>query len=144
MCSLGALPLVTQLGCEVSGIPRTEDYGTSVSLQLDVGQPDHLAPLLNLAGDEFTELGGRPRKHSGPKSVRYAFMVASARPTLISLLSLSLGWRVLGGSAAASPCQAASLLQVPLYGTLAVCCPRNGSTCTGELVVEQDAVADGT
>ena len=35
-------------------------------LELDVGRPDHLAPLLRLVGDELAEVGRRARKHSTP------------------------------------------------------------------------------
>src|SRR5437868_4398028 len=33
------------------------------SLRVDVGGPDHLAPLFGFVGDEFAEIGGRPREH---------------------------------------------------------------------------------
>src|SRR5262249_15267289 len=33
------------------------------SLRLDVGRPDHLAPLLGLVGNEPAEVGGRAREH---------------------------------------------------------------------------------
>src|SRR5215469_18113899 len=33
------------------------------SLRLDVGRPDHLAPLLGFVGHELAEVGGRARKH---------------------------------------------------------------------------------
>jgi hypothetical protein len=36
---------------------------SSRSLRLDVGGPDHLAPLLGFVGDELTEIGGREREH---------------------------------------------------------------------------------
>src|SRR5262245_51643633 len=32
------------------------------SLRLDVGRPDHLAPLLGVVGDELAEIGGRADK----------------------------------------------------------------------------------
>jgi hypothetical protein len=37
-----------------------EIYGMSegISLRLDVGCPDHLAPLLGLVGDQLAEVGG--------------------------------------------------------------------------------------
>src|SRR6186713_39803 len=37
--------------------------GSRGSLRLDVGRPDHLAPLLGLVGDELAEVGGRKREH---------------------------------------------------------------------------------
>src|SRR6266853_1870722 len=36
--------------------------GWSRSLGLDVGRPDHLAPLLGLVGDQLAEVGGRTRQ----------------------------------------------------------------------------------
>src|SRR5215471_19998193 len=33
-------------------------------LWLDVGRPDHLAPLLGFVGNEFAEVGGRASKHT--------------------------------------------------------------------------------
>src|SRR5215468_9752514 len=39
----------------------------SRTLRLDVGRPDHLAPLLSLFGDELAEIGGRTRKRDAPK-----------------------------------------------------------------------------
>src|ERR1700756_4748856 len=46
------------------------DYGISVPLvliRLDVGRPDHLAPLLGFVGNVFAEVGGRAWKHSATK-----------------------------------------------------------------------------
>src|SRR5215471_3815553 len=39
----------------------------SASLRLDVGSPDHLAPLLGFLRNEFPEIGGPARKHSATK-----------------------------------------------------------------------------
>src|SRR5579859_7972762 len=36
-----------------------------VSLRLDAGKPDHLAPLLGLVGDELAEIGRRARQQRG-------------------------------------------------------------------------------
>jgi|307.fasta_scaffold21668_2 hypothetical protein len=36
-------------------------------LHLDVGRPDHLAPLLGIVGDEFAEVGGRARERLAPQ-----------------------------------------------------------------------------
>ena len=38
--------------------------GTPRSNRLDAGELGHLGPFLSFIGDEFTELGGRPRKYS--------------------------------------------------------------------------------
>ena len=37
------------------------------SLRLDVGGPDHLAPLFGFVGDEFAEFARRARKHGAAK-----------------------------------------------------------------------------
>src|SRR5262249_46714520 len=39
-------------------------------LRLDVGGPDHLAPLLGLVGDELAEVGGRAREHVASPAAR--------------------------------------------------------------------------
>src|SRR5215813_5827671 len=39
----------------------------AASVRLDVGRPDHLAPLLGLLGNVFAEVGGRAWKHSATK-----------------------------------------------------------------------------
>src|SRR5262249_61911868 len=33
------------------------------SLQLDIGDPDHLAPLFGFVGNQLAEIGGRAGKH---------------------------------------------------------------------------------
>ena len=40
-----------------------ETLASQESLRLDVGRPDHLAPLLGLLGDELAEVGGRACKY---------------------------------------------------------------------------------
>src|SRR5262249_54274579 len=46
-------------------------YGISARrpalFRLDVGRPDHLAPLFGLVGDEFAEVGGRARERLAPQ-----------------------------------------------------------------------------
>src|SRR5262249_38182652 len=37
--------------------------GTAASVRLDVGRPDHLAPLLSFVGNELSKVGGRTREH---------------------------------------------------------------------------------
>src|SRR5262249_57153210 len=39
----------------------------AASFRLDVGRPDHLAPLLDFFGDEFAEISGRAWKDCGPE-----------------------------------------------------------------------------
>src|SRR5262245_26275346 len=46
---------------------RFATVGFPQSLCLDVGRPDHLAPLLGLLGNVFAEVGGRAWKHSATK-----------------------------------------------------------------------------
>src|SRR5215472_18688931 len=43
------------------------DARGSTLLGLDVGRPDHLAPLLGFVGDELTEVAGRAWEHSATK-----------------------------------------------------------------------------
>jgi len=42
---------------------RNIRLGLPGSFRLDVGGPEHLAPLLRFVGDELAEIGGRARKH---------------------------------------------------------------------------------
>src|SRR5215831_11903091 len=37
---------------------------TAASVRLDIGGPDHFAPLLGLVGDKLTEVPGRARKYA--------------------------------------------------------------------------------
>src|SRR5262249_23945436 len=54
------------LQCRDSGLVQRElwniDSG-SASVRLDVGRPDHLAPLLSFVGNELSKVGGRTREH---------------------------------------------------------------------------------
>ena len=59
------------------------------SFRLDVGRPDHLAPLLGFFRDELAEIGGRAASTVPPRSASRALILGSARTALISLLSLS-------------------------------------------------------
>src|SRR5262249_839099 len=49
--------------------PRDSSNGTlwnvpaGGSLQLDIGDPDHLAPLFGFVGNQLAEIGGRAGKH---------------------------------------------------------------------------------
>jgi hypothetical protein len=63
--------------------------GTAASVCLDIGRPNHLAPLLDFVGDELAKVRGRARKRCAPQSAIRAFSLGSARPALISLFSLS-------------------------------------------------------
>src|SRR5262245_33765518 len=70
----------------------------SASLRLDVRGPDHLAPLLDLFGDELGEVGGRARKHSATKigKPRLHFGVGEGRIDLLIELLDDLSRRILG------------------------------------------------
>src|SRR6266550_9494859 len=46
-------------GTDVTEYPASE----AVSLRLDVGIPDHVAPLLGVVDNELAKLGGREREH---------------------------------------------------------------------------------
>ena len=58
------------------------------SLRLDVGRPDHLAPLLGFVGDELTEFGRRARKRRATEVGKARLILGSASAALISLLSM--------------------------------------------------------
>ena len=61
-----------------------------ILLRLDVGRPDHLAPLLGVVGDELAEVGGRAREalcRPGRQAAPSSWDRRGA--ALISLLSLS-------------------------------------------------------
>src|SRR5262249_22359968 len=66
-------------------------------LRLDVGRSDHLAPLLDLFGDELGEVGGRARKHSATKigKPRLHFGVGEGRVDLLIELVDDLSRRIL-------------------------------------------------
>jgi len=61
-----------------------ESRGSRRSLRLDVGRPDHLAPLFGLVGDKLTEVGGRAWKHCATKvgKPRLDFGIGEARVDL--------------------------------------------------------------
>src|SRR5215510_10858346 len=43
-------------------VPSLNCRRRDTSFRLDVGRPDHLAPLLSIVGDKLTEVAGRARK----------------------------------------------------------------------------------
>src|SRR5260370_25409216 len=49
-------------GSEDSGIRRTENL-----LRLDIGRPDHFAPLFRFVDDELAEVGSRTRNDRAPQ-----------------------------------------------------------------------------
>ena len=59
-------------------------------LRFDIGRLDHLGPLLGIVGDIFPEFGGVIGIGTLPRSANRAFNFESARPALISLLTLSM------------------------------------------------------
>jgi hypothetical protein len=61
----------------------------AVSLRLDAGELDHLAPLLGFLRDQLAEVGGRHRHRHAAQIGKPRFILGSARPALISLLSFS-------------------------------------------------------
>src|SRR5262245_43382338 len=54
---------LVELRIRVSGVTEFLRGRRRGSLRLDVGRPDHLAPLLGLNCDELAEVGGREREH---------------------------------------------------------------------------------
>src|SRR5262249_50307684 len=66
------------------------------SLCLDIGSPDHLAPLLGVVGDQLTELGRRARKHRAAEVDKACFQpgIGEARIDLDVELVNETGWRV--------------------------------------------------
>ena len=64
--------------------------GSPASLRLEARELDHLAPLLGFVGDELAEVGGRAGKYRTAQSASRALILGSAKPALISLLSLSM------------------------------------------------------
>jgi hypothetical protein len=82
-----------------------EYSGGAGSLRLDVGRSNDLAPLLDVVGDDFGEVGGRTSKDRAANVAKPGPVSGSASATFISLLSLltiSAGVFL----AAAMPCQA--------------------------------------
>ena len=67
------------------------------SLRLDVGRPDHLAPLLGFVGDELAEVGGRARKRRAAEvgEPRLDLGIGEAGVDLLVELVDDLGGRVL-------------------------------------------------
>src|SRR5205809_654122 len=63
--------------------------GLAGSVQLDARELNHLGPLLSFFGDELAKIGRRPENTVPPRLTSRALIVGSARPALISRLSLS-------------------------------------------------------
>jgi hypothetical protein len=72
--------------------------GVSASVRLDVGGPDHLAPLLCFGGNMLSELGWRTGKHDGAQvgKLLLDFWVGERGIDLSVELVDDLGRRVLG------------------------------------------------
>ena len=79
------------------------------SVQLDVGPPDHLAPLFSFVGDELPEIS-RSEQRSPPRSASRVLILGSARAALISLLSLPM---ISAGVFWARRCQANRSPRIP-------------------------------
>ena len=60
------------------------------SLRLDVGRPDHLSPFLGFLGESLPYSAGESARGVLPRSAIRALILGSARPALISRLSLSM------------------------------------------------------
>src|SRR5215813_11287459 len=59
--------LVTTTALTEPSPPQSRRVRAPRSLRLDVGRPDHLAPLFGFLGNVFAEVGGRAWKHSATK-----------------------------------------------------------------------------
>jgi hypothetical protein len=59
-------------------------------VQLDIGRPDHLCPLLGFVGDEFAKLRRRTREHDIAHLLKSRIHFGIGEPALISLLSFSM------------------------------------------------------
>jgi hypothetical protein len=72
-------------------------YGISgrASLRLDIGGPDHLAPLLGFLRDQLPEVGGRARQRRTPHvgKARLERGLAKRGVDLLVELVDDLGWR---------------------------------------------------
>src|SRR5215475_2805549 len=73
-------------------IRRTKRYGildrVTASVCLDVGRPDHLAPLLGFGGDESSEIGGRARKRRHTQIGEPRFYVGFGKSDVYLLVQL--------------------------------------------------------
>src|SRR5262245_55216865 len=84
----------------IAAIRRTGVTEYRRSLRLDVGRPDHLAPLLGVVGDELTEIGGRADKRcaSEVSQPRPDFGIGEAGVNCFIELVNNLRRRVLGST----------------------------------------------
>src|SRR5215470_11215812 len=86
--------------CDLAATARQRNRAPSTrlwrdSLRLDVGRPDHPAPLLGLLGDELAEVGGRAGKHGAAElgEPRLRLGVGENRVDLLIEPHDDLGWR---------------------------------------------------
>src|SRR5262249_16590076 len=79
--------------------------GRTGSVGLDIGRPDHLAPLLGFVSDELAEVGGRARKHRVAQigDARLDLDVGEAGIDLAVEFIDDLGGRTLGRTNAEPP-----------------------------------------
>src|SRR5215510_13473679 len=86
--------------CHEPTFRGTGGYGildrVTASVCLDVGRPDHLAPLLGVVGDELAEIGGRSRQcHAAEVSEpRFHLGVGEGRVDLLVELLDDFGRRI--------------------------------------------------
>ena len=92
----------THLITSSAAIRGTKRYGiwtrTAISVRLDVGRPDHLAPFLGVVGDELAKVGGREREHVATEigKPRPYLEIGEARIDLFVELRDDLSRRILG------------------------------------------------
>ena len=63
-------------------------------LGLDIGRPDHLAPLLGFGGNESSEIGGRARKRRRTQIGQPRFYVGFGKSNVYLLVQLVDDFRV--------------------------------------------------
>ena len=66
------------------------DRASNASIGFEAGKLDHLPPFLSFIGNELAELRSRSRKYRHARVGKPPLDVGSAKPALISLLSLSM------------------------------------------------------
>ena len=83
------MPLGVCLHAEVDRVEDDLCRELERLLRFDTRKLNHLGPFLGFVREELTELGGREGNAVAPMGTSRVLNLGSARPTMISLLSLS-------------------------------------------------------